>query len=68
VRKQVEAALELEEANPPRPNHFARTVARSYLCGALVAPDAMATAEGRVVEGDPVLGNLLAAAEEAANG
>jgi hypothetical protein len=55
VRQQCDDAVSFAEQNPPHPNHFHRTVCRSYLRGTLVAPDAMDTAEGRVVLGDDAL-------------
>jgi hypothetical protein len=68
VREQVEAALAFAEENPPQPTHHARSVARGYRRGVLVAPgELMPTAETQVAAIDPALAQLFAAAQEAAN-
>jgi hypothetical protein len=66
VRRQVDDVLKFAEEHPPQPHHAHWTVCRAYRRGLLVPPDAMESAESRVAMGDPVLTQLLSAAEEAA--
>jgi hypothetical protein len=65
LQTQVAHALALAERTPPRPAHVHRTICRGYLRGVLLPADSMESAEGVVARVDPVLGQLLAAAEEA---